>query len=88
MTIKEREDHLRTNLSVYIVVSVILWLGLAIYVAYGLFSLREVPTLPLTITSINVPRFKESNLETLRDSIKPDASRSTNLPVVRVEPYE
>ena len=69
MTIKEREDHLRTNLSVYIVVS-------------------EVPTLPLTITSINVPRFKESNLETLRDSIKPDASRSTNLPVVRVEPYE
>ena len=88
MTIKEKEDQLRTNLSIYIVISVFLWLGLVLYVSFALYSLREVPTMPLTITSINVPTFKEGNLVILRESIKPNPPNSMNLPVVRVEPYE
>ena len=88
MTIKEKEDQLRLNLTIYIVVTVVLWVGLVTYIVFGLVSLREIPTLPLTVTTINVPGLKESNLGILRGSFKTEPSGSTTLPIIRVEPFD
>ena len=85
MTIKEQENQLEFNLKAEIVISVFIWLGTCIFIGYKLWSLRSLPEIPLTI-GINVPTIKQSNLDILRSSIK--IISNSNLPVVRMEPFD
>lgn len=85
MNIKEQESQLAFTLRFEIVISVVLWLAMVVFVTYRLW-MRSLPqTQTLTIMN-NVPGIKQSNIDTLRSSLKPVVRN--NLPVIRIEPFD
>ena len=85
MTIKEQEDQLILNLNLVIVLTVIIWLGVAGFISYKLWILRP-PTMFAPTTVAGVPVVNQENLEGLRDSTK--SLTVSNLPAVRLEPFD
>lgn len=85
MTIKEQENQLEFNLKVEIVATVVVWLGVCVFVGYKLWTLHSLPETPLAI-GINVPTVRQNNLDVLRKSLK--IVSESNLPVVRIEPFD
>ncbi|HCQ31194.1 TPA: hypothetical protein DIU27_02290 [Candidatus Collierbacteria bacterium] len=85
MNIKEQESQLRLNLNLEIYSLTILWIIFWVFIGYRLWSFGQLPEAPLAIGE-NVPTIKQGNLEILRSSIK--SVSGSNLPVVRMEPFD
>ena len=85
MNIKEQESQLSLNLNLEIYSLTILWIIFWVIIGYRLWSFGQLPEVPLAIGE-NVPTIKQGNLEILRSSIK--SVSGSNLPVVRMEPFD
>lgn len=88
MTLQEQESQLKLGLGVNIIISLLLWMGVAGFIAFRLWSLRDVPPLALVQVPTNVPEFKQESLSTLRQSVKAPETETANLPATRPEPFD
>ncbi|NCP47485.1 hypothetical protein COT86_00740 [Candidatus Collierbacteria bacterium CG10_big_fil_rev_8_21_14_0_10_43_36] len=85
MTIKEQENQLVLRINLEIVITVVLWAIFWSLVSLQIWQVRSYHETPLTIAE-NVSTIKQENLDVLRISIR--SVISSNLPVVRVEPFD
>ncbi len=85
MNIKDQENQLEFNLNLEIVTSIVLFLMFWGYIGFRLSKISSMSEPPLSI-GINVPTIKQENLVLLRTSIK--SISNSNLPVVRIEPFD
>lgn len=86
MNIKEQENQLSLNINFQIILTVLLWFGVAGFIGYRLWRVNSPPQSTLLVLRNNVPVIRQSNLDTLRTSIKTIVT--SNLPVVRPEPFD
>lgn len=85
MNIKEQESQLSLTLKFEIWMTLLAWMLFWGFIGFRLWSLQTLPEAPLTI-GVNAPTVNQTNLDVLRNSIK--SVPQSNLPVVRVEPFD
>ncbi len=85
MNIKEQESQLVFNLNLQIALTALVWILVVGFIGFRLWQLRTLPESPLVLGS-NVPTIRQANIDTLRSSIK--QVTGSNLPVVRLEPFD
>lgn len=88
MTLKEQQSQLKLTSMLYIVITIMLWLGVTVFISYKLWSLRKVPELPITQVPVSVPNLKEKNLTTLRSSVKLQTSSGPASISAKPEPFD
>lgn len=85
MNIKEQESQLAFKLRFEIVLTLFVWLFVGSLVGYRLFVKSQAHPPGLSIMN-NVPSIKQSNIDLLRDSLKP--VNPVSLPILRLEPFD
>lgn len=87
MNIKEQEAHESLIMVVRIVISILIWLGIILFVGNQLWKLSTTSPLPGK-PSVSVPVIKQENIDTLRSSVKSPPPATDNLPVIHPEPFD
>lgn len=85
MNIKEQENQLSFTLKFEIILTIFIWTLLVGFMSYRLW-MRSLPHEPGLSIMNNVPSIKQQNIDILRASLKPISQ--SNLPVVRLEPFD
>ncbi|KKT40577.1 hypothetical protein A3K29_04130 [Candidatus Collierbacteria bacterium RIFOXYB2_FULL_46_14] len=85
MTIKEQENQLVLKINLEVAVTIVLWTMFWGFLLIQVWQARLSRESSITISE-NVPTIKQENLGVLRASVR--SIISSNLPVVRMEPFD
>ena len=85
MTIKEQENQLVLKINLEVAVTIVLWTMFWGFLLIQVWQARLSRESSITISE-NVPTIKQENLGVLRASVI--SIISSNLPVVRMEPFD